>query len=573
MGVTYKLKQEVIELIVQKKKENSSLSCRKLEVLLQEAFNLDVSKSSINAVIKEFKLSNPVGRKPINPPKNFNIPQEKKQQLLAQVVPFLPPAVIVEPPLSEVPLQEEVLPEPLTLRKDPLIASDGVVAVVDNNPVVMPQIGDAFVWAGAKGILWEKAGLFFLWAFMQDVLGRHLVGESLAAAAGFDIEKAKILEAVVFLHIFGVSSLEELRLVRLDVLWNMLEVDPDQGVRVLDDFFGKDLKISTTGVSLEVELAAALMMAKHFKCSTQEGRTVCLSTDLTLVLSAQDQVGRTTLFKAVQEAIDQYVLCSKPLLINMLGKDILLDKEELFILSGQDNSLDKIELWAENNEKAWEYVLKAQKQRKIAAVFENKKEYLDKILFETIDNPYVYYDVYADQKYFLMEGVWTGFNTQPGWRVIIVEKDGFPEKTILLTNIDSHETDMVGVFEYFLEKSHFMARKMIESHENMGKSYTKITIINKNMEIFTITKKIFDIFEKLLNEQMCIDKTSNVAMPLIFSLSGYVQQRQKDVLIRFVIPANFPETALLGIMLKKLGHGALADQKGRKYYFSIEKYK
>jgi hypothetical protein len=92
MGVVYKLKQEVIDFIVLKKKEDPSLSCRKLVDIITVDFGLNVSKSSVNAVIKQFNLSNPVGRQPIyKAPKNFSIPRETKELLLANVVPFLPP--------------------------------------------------------------------------------------------------------------------------------------------------------------------------------------------------------------------------------------------------------------------------------------------------------------------------------------------------------------------------------------------------------------------------------------------------------------------------------------------------
>jgi hypothetical protein len=91
MGVVYKLKQEVVDFIVLKKKEDPSLSCRKLVDIITVNFGLNVSKSSVNAVIKQFNLSNPVGRQPIyKAPKNFSIPKGTKDLLLANVAPFLP---------------------------------------------------------------------------------------------------------------------------------------------------------------------------------------------------------------------------------------------------------------------------------------------------------------------------------------------------------------------------------------------------------------------------------------------------------------------------------------------------
>ncbi|MBF0122633.1 MAG: hypothetical protein HQL21_04385 [Candidatus Omnitrophica bacterium] len=90
MGVVYKLKQEIIDFIILKKKEAPSLSCRRLVDIIRSDFRLEVSKSSVNAVIKEFELSSPVGRRATyKAPKNFLIPQDKKEKLLQNVTPFL----------------------------------------------------------------------------------------------------------------------------------------------------------------------------------------------------------------------------------------------------------------------------------------------------------------------------------------------------------------------------------------------------------------------------------------------------------------------------------------------------
>ena len=83
MGVIYKLKDEVIEYILRQKRENPRISCRKLAIIIEENFHVLVSKSSINAVIKDAQLSSPVGRTPadLSKSKKFSIPKEKKTQL------------------------------------------------------------------------------------------------------------------------------------------------------------------------------------------------------------------------------------------------------------------------------------------------------------------------------------------------------------------------------------------------------------------------------------------------------------------------------------------------------------
>lgn len=66
MGVIYKLEPKIKDFILEQKKSDPHLSCRKLSDLVLEKFQVNVSKSSVNYVVKEAGLSNPVGRKQKN---------------------------------------------------------------------------------------------------------------------------------------------------------------------------------------------------------------------------------------------------------------------------------------------------------------------------------------------------------------------------------------------------------------------------------------------------------------------------------------------------------------------------
>ena len=59
----YKIKPEIRDFIVNEAKDRPCLGCRKLANLIQEKFGLEVSKSSISAILKEEGLSKPVGRR------------------------------------------------------------------------------------------------------------------------------------------------------------------------------------------------------------------------------------------------------------------------------------------------------------------------------------------------------------------------------------------------------------------------------------------------------------------------------------------------------------------------------
>ncbi len=65
MVKNYKLKEEIKEFIIEQKKAKPKLSCRSLALLIKECFQISLSKSLINNVIKQSNLSSPVGRRRI----------------------------------------------------------------------------------------------------------------------------------------------------------------------------------------------------------------------------------------------------------------------------------------------------------------------------------------------------------------------------------------------------------------------------------------------------------------------------------------------------------------------------
>jgi len=79
MGVIHKLRPEVKDFILAQKKGNLTLSCRKLTALALNNFKIALSKSSINAIIKEAGLSAPVGR----------TPKKKRQRIVMPNLPIL----------------------------------------------------------------------------------------------------------------------------------------------------------------------------------------------------------------------------------------------------------------------------------------------------------------------------------------------------------------------------------------------------------------------------------------------------------------------------------------------------
>jgi len=86
MANPYKLKPEIKQFIIEQKRTNPGLSCRSLIPLIREHFQINLSKSLINNVIKQNNLSGPVGRRRIKEPIIFKQPFEihivRKEELI-----------------------------------------------------------------------------------------------------------------------------------------------------------------------------------------------------------------------------------------------------------------------------------------------------------------------------------------------------------------------------------------------------------------------------------------------------------------------------------------------------------
>ncbi|MCX5701250.1 MAG: hypothetical protein NTZ63_06905 [Candidatus Omnitrophica bacterium] len=104
MGVIHKLKPKINEFIIFHKKNDSSISCRKLTTLILENFQSKVSKSSINKIIKEAGLSAPIGR----------TPKKKKLRIPMPTLPIL----LEEAPKKELQLTVDREPERELLLKN-----------------------------------------------------------------------------------------------------------------------------------------------------------------------------------------------------------------------------------------------------------------------------------------------------------------------------------------------------------------------------------------------------------------------------------------------------------------------
>lgn len=120
MGVIHKLRGDVISFIITLKKNNPSIGVRQLAVLTSEQFHVQVSKSSVNSVLKKSALSSSVGRRSgiTVRPEKFSIPSVKKDQISKSMrgAGFRKEELLLAE--EKGPVQERPLPSKLPVEKE-----------------------------------------------------------------------------------------------------------------------------------------------------------------------------------------------------------------------------------------------------------------------------------------------------------------------------------------------------------------------------------------------------------------------------------------------------------------------
>jgi len=176
MGVTYKLKDEVVHFIISQRQENPLLSCRQLAESASEKFGVHLSKSSVHDVLKASGVVTPRGRKPKD---KFEIPQEKKKQIqksLSQVKLLAPPGIDEPKDSSVSPQNDEAL---TTQNNAPVILSEvshaehaDPVPDTHNSSQVVPKNDTTVIVekdVSENSSEYEGAGKIFLKAALWDL--------------------------------------------------------------------------------------------------------------------------------------------------------------------------------------------------------------------------------------------------------------------------------------------------------------------------------------------------------------------------------------------------------------------
>ncbi|MFH0763261.1 MAG: hypothetical protein V1925_05180 [Candidatus Omnitrophota bacterium] len=195
MGAIYKLKAEIKDFIIEQKKTKPALSCRGIVSLVEGQYQIKLSKSSINAIIKESGLSMPVGRRQKHKRRLLELSPKAQEDIkyLTQALtkpeetvpveekPIIePPAVEQEPIIEQAPVEEKPAeikaPEPPLIEEKPIIEP---VPVVEKPAEPKPEEPPPTVIRVEPPAQEECTGAVLLKAVDCLINGSHNIAEAL----------------------------------------------------------------------------------------------------------------------------------------------------------------------------------------------------------------------------------------------------------------------------------------------------------------------------------------------------------------------------------------------------------
>lgn len=253
MGVIYKITDKLKSLIIIEKKHNPRLSCRALVDSVYNKFDITLSKSSINNVLKQADLSSPVGRRPSGRTKRrkkFQIPEKRKKQIFpSKSKPSYPV------PVSRVDIKkEEIKKQGDNRKKDSYVEPNSIPAEPENISGI-DGLGGIFLRASQEELFGESFLGWFLREFSQGVPVQEL---------------NKVGDLLLFMRFFGIHNIDELDHYKGTGLWFLLDQkDKFEAATVRNILKGIQVNHSMI-IKLLIELKQRMQLVKSVKVITED---------------------------------------------------------------------------------------------------------------------------------------------------------------------------------------------------------------------------------------------------------------------------------------------------------------
>ncbi len=587
MGVVYKLKQEVIEFIVQQKTENPSLGCRKLSDLASERFQKKISKSSVNAILKSSNLSSSVGRRSSTEKKakKFKIPVQKKEHLFEQVN-KVSPQEIESPSNTVAGLGEEkvgiyAVDEGKAQLRDPSLAKKRTDNFVPDAFMKKVEAARAERESFKSGT-YKGVGIVFLKAAQWEIAGRSMLGELFKKHSGDNFSKNldDACDCLLALKAMGLKSLADASSYESSGLWPLSDVDPGKNLPGL--FNWTDDVSFSNNLSLEYlnEKKQTFLNIKGYHIFLEDGRQLTVDAQMgSFWRRSFDSSLSLPMNRAIANLSEQFISNVKPAILRVVPQDaeVLEHFYEFTAVFGgiPGKKMVKVSIFNEEGENMAEFssipgkkknfLIGVSPSHKIfheitkATKWAEKKSFYHKVL----DRIFYYTETKTDIASRHFSGNVADLRVVTVW----TQKKNDPVWAILTNHSELKAEEVLGLYMLSwpnLRDSYGASQALGSKGPSEGKSDFKTQDVQK--QSFTDVQAIIGDYKNNLQERCLVnyfDKSdANRFVESIYSLNGKLSRIKGTLGVYLEVPSDFPHYDVLQQAIQRVNERKIVDHTG-----------
>lgn len=588
MGVTYKLKQEVIDYILELKRNDPSLSCRKISDLSTDHFNKPISKSSVNGVLKTSSLSSPIGRraKVEKKEEKFQIPQHRKEQIFGNV----PSAFLKEKkPVPAV----SAPPVPKPIMKPPAAPKPVLESVPVAEPLPPPKATQPL----------ENLGVLFLkvaeWQAKRQGVLRFLCEKF--GPLPCDEKTLKLAEAFLFLPLCGERQGTGFENFEKKDLWQVNDISFDPTTNQKKDCCDVLAGLESKRAQIAIEYAQMFSETSLFRFVLQDGSGFCIDAQMNSCWPFDGANGDFSVcLDRGFDSLSRYFISNiSPIILRAVTVQQTFPEQALNMLYAFENypgkKINAIDVTTSKGEIISSFDKIVAKKRRYILGLHTGQGFLSKSLADQKKEPKEVRVASTGETYYCWEAE-TAFrlpdNRQISANVYFIGQDkGQPPQYALLTNIPKTQASAEEVAEQFILRW----PSPLKGYEYFSQRQQQR--LDTSGDIFSISDDNFEQKEDLglfasrdfasrlsntlllnLHEYLCrhffhVD-IQNIefaeAQKMFYSLSGEFL-KEKDVLVaKFTLPGAYAHQKELIFLADRINESGVLDPKGRRIFVKIE---
>lgn len=593
MGVTHKLKQEVISFIIDQKRVNPKLGCREIAEITSDKFLIKISKSSVNSIIKNSNLSNSVGRpNKILDDKNkkFQIPSEKKQQISKELQKIPLPIIKIskKEEISELSNKKTLKSEPdnspkIIIENEKILKSSEKLNFPINSGVTkkMTNLELSGNAANTLNINFKFAGLIFLKLVFWENMGEEFLGNLLQSYnSGVDKNLFDKRCNVSFIYAILDISQKNNDIDRvLTFMDNIENINTDFGLINKEIPKEDKLKLLT---KVDLELQQLLNQSKMVTLKLKNNKIINLNANITHLVYSEEFTSVGLPLRILLDNLSNFIISNnQPLLLLNPIKEGVLTTSLFDLISSfeciEGYKIEEISVMGDNGSLLAEFTTIPQIHRKYAfGMLTNNPEcdYItksaqwaakEKIILENSKEPIWYTITKTDFFNRKIDGLIGELNVISIW-----EEEKAEPKIVIITNLENSHKELII---QYLEKYHCFEN--YDYKKNMSNQFEDFMLyehmkINKLKELFLLINKfisyfIFKNYFQILNTE----GNANALLSNIYETSGVLSLFNSYVNIKLDINEIDPHYKIVKNAINIVNQRNIKDYLGRHIKISI----